>query len=258
MDPMRFSSNIVFITGAANGIGRATAVQMAREGAKVVLVDVDVDRLTSLADELGHCAIASVSDIFTTTGRAQAILKALDAFGAPDILVNCVGGSTTLPRANLALDEMSEEQWDATIEFNLKGTFLCCHDLVPHMKRLGRGSIVNLSSISGRGVTAESGVAYATAKAGLIGFTRRLAVELAPSRIRCNAVAPGFVMTERIRNHIWEPAGPTGQTELTRRIPIGRLADPAEIGSVISFLASDEASYLTGVTLDCNGGMFSA
>lgn len=255
---MRLLGHIALITGAANGIGRATSIQMAREGAKVILVDVDPAGLASLARQLGPSALASESDIFTTDGRAQAIARGVDAFGAPDILVNCVGGSTKLPRSNLPLDEMTEDQWDATIDFNLKGTFLCCRDLVPHMKRQRKGAIVNLSSLSGRGITPESGVAYATAKAGLIGFTRRLAVELAPSGIRCNAVAPGYVLTDRIRDRLWNPAGEAGQADLKRRIPVARLAEPQEVGSVISFLASDEASYLTGVTVDCNGGMFSA
>ncbi len=255
---MRLLDHIALITGAANGIGRATSIQMAHEGAKVILVDVDRAGLASLAEQLGASAIASDSDIFTAQGRAQAMARAIEAFGAPDILVNCVGGSTKLPRSDLPLDEMTEEQWDATIDFNLKGTFVCCRDLVPHMKKQGKGAIVSLSSVSGRGITPESGVAYATAKAGLIGFTRRLAVELAPSGIRCNAVAPGYVLTERIRDRLWNPAGEAGQAELRRRIPLARLAQPQEVASVISFLASDEASYLTGVTVDCNGGIFSA
>jgi NAD(P)-dependent dehydrogenase (short-subunit alcohol dehydrogenase family) len=124
------------------------------------------------------------------------------------------------------------------------------------MKRKG-SSIINLSSISGRGITPESGVAYATAKAGLVGFTRRLAVELAPAGIRCNAVAPGYVMTERIRTNLWEPADAARRASMIDRIPVGRFAEPEEIAAIIAFLASDEASYLTGITVDCNGGIVS-
>lgn len=254
---MRLSGRVAFITGAGSGIGRATAIQMAEEGANVLLVDVDAEHVASLAAQLGPRSLPVVADVFSSVERSNAIGKALESFGPPDILVNCVGGSTKLPRATIPLDEMSEDQWDAMMDFNLKGTFLCCRDVIPHMKRLGKGSIVNLSSISGRGITPESGVAYATAKAGLVGFTRRLAVELAPSNIRCTAIAPGYVMTDRIRQHLWEPAGAQGQERLLNRIPLGRLADPAEIAATIVFLASDQASYLTGITIDCNGGIVS-
>lgn len=252
---MRLSGHTAFITGAANGIGRATAIQMVREGASVVLADLDDKGLAALVTELGASAVAAVSDIFTDQGRSSAIKKGLEAFGPPDILVNVVGGSTKLPRADMALEEMSEDQWDSMIDFNLKGAFLCCRDLIPLMKKKGKGAIVNLTSFTGRGVTAEASVAYATAKAGLVGFTRRLAVELAPFGIRCNAVAPGFIMTDRIRTQLWEPAGPAGQKKFIDHIPLGRFGEATEIASVVSFLASVEANYMTGATVDCNGGI---
>ncbi|NGM87856.1 SDR family oxidoreductase [Parapusillimonas sp. SGNA-6] len=251
----RLEGHIAFITGAANGIGRATAIRMAREGARIIVADVQASGLASLASELNDLVVTSEADIFSEAGRAQAIGKGMEAFGAPDILINCVGGSTKLPKADMALADMTEDQWDAMIEFNIKGAFLCCRDLIPVMKQHGGGAIINLTSFTGRGVTAEAGVAYATAKAGLVGFTRRLAVEMAPFGIRCNAVAPGFVMTDRIRQQIWDKVGPEGQQTLLGRIPMRRFAEAEEIASVIAFLASPESSYMTGATLDCNGGI---
>lgn len=252
----RLAGRTAYISGAASGIGRATALRMAAEGARLALIDVSGERLEELVGEIGGLAAAFTADILSGDDRARALAAALATVGAPDILVNCVGGSTGLPKPDLTLADMSEEQWDAMIGFNLKSTFLCCHDLIPHMKRKG-GSIINLSSISGRGITPQSGVAYATAKAGLVGFTRRLAVELAPAGIRCNAVAPGYVMTERIRANLWEPADAARRAAMIDHIPVGRFAEPEEIATIIAFLASDEASYLTGITVDCNGGIVS-
>lgn len=253
---MRLSGRIAFVTGAANGIGLATSVRLAAEGAKVVAMDKQSAGLDGLLSDLGDTVIASVGDIFSAADRELTLRRAREKFGGdPDVLVNCVGGSTILPRADMPLVDMSEDQWDAMLAFNLKGAFLCCRDLIPMMEERGYGAIVNLTSFTGRGMMADAGVAYATAKAGLVGFTRRLAVELAPFGIRCNAIAPGFVMTERIREYIWEAAGPDGQKQLRTRIPMGRFADPAEIAAVVSFLASDDSAYMTGAILDCNGGV---
>lgn len=252
----RLIGRTAVVTGAANGIGRATAVQMIGQGARVVLVDRDRIALDELGAALGPQAVPVAADVFAADDRARIVAAAVRT-GTPDILVNCVGGSTGLERPNLPLAEMTEAQWDGMIAFNLKSTFLCCHDLIPHLRRCAGAAIVSLSSISGRGITPESGVAYATAKAGIVGFTRRLAVELADVPVRCNAVAPGYVMTERIRANVWDAAGEGGRRDLIRRIPIGRLADPEEIAALIVFLASDDASYLTGTTFDCNGGIVS-
>jgi len=252
---VRLDGHIAFITGAANGIGRATAIRMAQEGARIIVADTQAEGLNSLSATLHESVITTVADIFTEEGRAQAIERGVKAFGAPDILINCVGGSTKLPQADMPLADMTEAQWDAMITFNIKGAFLCCRELIPAMKQNGAGSIVNLTSFTGRGITAEAGVAYATAKAGLVGFTRRLAVEMAPFGVRCNAVAPGFVMTDRIRQQIWERVGVEGQKALIGRIPMGRFAQPEEIAGVIAFLASPDSSYMTGATLDCNGGI---
>jgi NAD(P)-dependent dehydrogenase (short-subunit alcohol dehydrogenase family) len=253
---VRFSGRIAFITGAASGIGLATSARLAAEGAKIVALDTQQAALDALSRELGDAVLACAADIFSAADREAALRRGREKFGnEPDILVNCVGGSTILPKPDMALAEMSEEQWDAMLAFNLKGAFLCCRDLIPIMRKQKRGAIVNLTSFTGRGMMADAGVAYATAKAGLVGFTRRLAVELAPEGIRCNAVAPGFVMTDRIRRHIWEAVGPEGQQRLRARIPMGRFAEPAEIAATVSFLASDDAAYMTGAILDCNGGV---
>lgn len=254
---MTRQESIAFVTGAGAGIGLATTRQLLATGVRVVGLDKDITQLQALA-AAGHAdqLLACRADVFAAQDRQGALEAATKKFGAgPDILVNCVGGSTILPKADMALADMTESQWDAMMAFNLKGAFLCCHDIIPLMVRAGRGTIVNVTSFTGRAVLPDAGVAYATAKAGLVGFTRRLSKELAPHGIRCNAIAPGFVMTQRIKSAIWDAVGPDGQDSLRQRIPLGRFAEPEEIAAAIVFLASDASSYMTGSILDCNGGL---
>lgn len=254
---MARQESIALVTGAGAGIGLATSRRLLDAGVRVVGLDKDTAQLQALAAS-GHAGrlLACRADVFLAADRRAALAEAAATFGAnPDILVNCVGGSTILPKADMALADMTESQWDAMMAFNLKGAFLCCHDVIPLMVQGGGGTIVNVTSFTGRAILPDASVAYATAKAGLVGFTRRLAKELAPHNIRCNAIAPGFVMTPRIKSAIWDAVGPEGRAGLQQRIPLGRFAEPEEIAAAITFLASDESSYMTGAILDCNGGL---
>ena len=176
-----------------------------------------------------------------------------DRFGRIDILVNVVGGSTTLANPNTTVDQLTFDQWERTIDFNLNGTLLCTRAVIPPMKRQRYGRIVNLSSIVGRGDTRISNAAYAAAKAGIRAFTRKLAIELGPFGITCNATAPGITLTERIQELLAQRSSKDPQTTLSD-IPLGRMSTAEDQAKVIAFLASDDAAFVSGQTIEVTGG----
>ena len=207
---MRFTDKVVVITAFANGIGRATAEIMAREGAVVVGVDNHQDRLEEAVSALrsaGGKAHGRLCDALDP-GQVEATVASVhDEFGAIDILVNAVGGSTIIANSGAGVDELTFAEWQRLIDFNLSGTFLFTHTVVPIMKHQRRGKIINLASIAGRGLSPTSSSAYAAAKGGIIAFTRKLAFELGPFGVTINAIAPSLTLTERIRPH-WEKRTP--------------------------------------------------
>ncbi len=174
-------------------------------------------------------------------------------FGHIDILVNAVGGSTIVAKPGGTVDELSFADWQKLIDFNLTGTFLFTHAVVPVMKQQQSGKIVNLVSIAGRGLSVSSSSAYAAAKGGIIAFTRKLAFELGPFGININAIAPSKTLTERIRPH-WDRRSPEDQQAEIDRTPLRRVAEAADQARVICFLASSDADFVTGVTIDVTGG----
>jgi NAD(P)-dependent dehydrogenase (short-subunit alcohol dehydrogenase family) len=174
-------------------------------------------------------------------------------FGRIDILVNAVGGSTIISKPSAAVEEHSLEDWKRVIDFNLDGTFLFTHAVVPVMKRQKSGKIVNLASIAGRGMSVASGAAYATAKGGIIALTRKLSFELGPFGININAIAPSLTLTERIRPH-WNQRSPEAQTAQMEATPLRRVAEASDQAKVICFLASSDADFVTGLTIDVTGG----
>ena len=253
---MRFQGKVALISAAGAGIGRATAMIIAREGGTVVGVDVEpaaLDRLTADVTAAGGRALALRADALDAAAVEGVVKRAVDAHGRIDILVNAVGGSTIVSRPAAALDELTLEEWQKLLHFNLTGTFLVSHAVVPVMKRQGAGKIVNLSSIAGRGLSRESSSAYATAKGGIIALTRKLAFELGPHGITVNAIAPSLTLSERIRPH-WEKRSAEVQAAEIKRIPLGRVATPEDQARVICFLASADADFVTGVTIDVTGG----
>ena len=250
---MRFNGKIALITAAANGIGRATAEIMAHEGATVVCVDNHPERLDAAVKALGSQAHGRLCDALDQ-GQVDAVVAGVvKEFGHIDILVNAVGGSTIIAKPSATVEEHSLDDWQRVIRFNLDGTFLFTHAVVPIMKGQKSGKIVNLASIAGRGMSIASGSAYAAAKGGIIAFTRKLSFELGPFGINIIAIAPRLTLTERIRPH-WNQRSPEAQTAQVESTPLRRVAEASDQAKVICFLASSDADFVTGLTIDVTGG----
>jgi NAD(P)-dependent dehydrogenase (short-subunit alcohol dehydrogenase family) len=253
---MRFSDRVAVVTAAASGIGQATAEIMAREGAIVVAVDIDEGRLDDTVAALrglGGRAHGRRVDVLDAAAVEALMAGVAREFGTVDILVNAVGGSTIIAHPGATLDQLTLDDWQRLIAFNLDGTFLCCHAVAPIMKRQRHGKIVNLSSIAGRGLSVSSSAAYAAAKGGIIALTRKLAFELGPYGVNVNAIAPSRTLTPRIRPR-WEQQSPEDQRAELERTPLRRIAEAADQAKVICFLASSDADFVTGVTIDVTGG----
>jgi NAD(P)-dependent dehydrogenase (short-subunit alcohol dehydrogenase family) len=250
---MRFDNKVAVITAAANGIGRATAEILAREGAVLVCVDNHPERLDEAVAALGTKAHGRLCNALDQSQVDAVVAGVVSEFGRIDILVNAVGGSTIISKPSAAVEEHSLEDWKRVIDFNLDGTFLFTHAVVPVMKRQKSGKIVNLASIAGRGMSVASGAAYATAKGGIIALTRKLSFELGPFGININAIAPSLTLTERIRPH-WNQRSPEAQTAQMEATPLRRVAEASDQAKVICFLASSDADFVTGLTIDVTGG----
>lgn len=251
----RFENKVALITAAGNGIARECCLQFVREGARIAAIDTDKEALGDLIRQLGgrsESIFTLGADALDEASVAQAVKAVVNRFGTLDILVNGVGGSTLRGQTSQLLEAMSYTDFLDLLRFNLSGTFLFCREVIPIMKGNGDGRIVNISSIAARG-TARSNAAYSAAKAGVSSLTVKLANELAPYGIRCNAVAPGLTMTERMKSAL-SSAAPEELESRLRDVPLGRFATAAEQASVICFLASDEASFITGSTLFVTGG----
>jgi NAD(P)-dependent dehydrogenase (short-subunit alcohol dehydrogenase family) len=252
----RFDDKVALITAAASGIGRATADIMARDGAVVVAVDNHEERLDRTVAEIvaaGGRAHRRLCNALDPAEVAETVASIAQEFGHIDILVNAVGGSTIISKPGAPVDELSFFDWQNLLDFNLSGTFLFTHAVVPIMKAGRHGKIVNLSSIAGRGLSESSSAAYAAAKGGIIAFTRKLAFELGPYGININAIAPSLTLSERLRPR-WEQTSPEDQQAAVERTPLRRIAEPADQAKVICFLASSDADFVTGVTIDVTGG----
>jgi NAD(P)-dependent dehydrogenase (short-subunit alcohol dehydrogenase family) len=254
---MRFKDKVALITAVGSGIGRATAGIMAREGAVIVGVDNDERRLAMAMEAMnmsgGH-AIGRPADALDEAQVNEVVDWAAKQYGSVDILVNAVGGSTIIEKPGATVDELTFGDWQRLIHFNLTGTFLFSHAVTPLMKRRRSGKIVNLASIAGRGLSESSSSAYSAAKGGIIAFTRKLAFELGPFGITVNAIAPGRTLTERIRPR-WNQQSPEDQAAEVARIPLRRVAEAVDQAKVICFLASSDADFVTGVTIDVTGGL---
>ena len=241
---------VVIVTGAGRGIGTSVALRFATDGARVVVVDQLQERAGPVAAEIAKkngTAIALACDVRDAAAVERTVAEVMKRFGRVDVLINCAGAYR---EPNLA-HETSEATWDLVIDSNLKGTFLFCKAVLPHMQAQGGGRIVNFASNAARSVATGLGPEYTAAKTGILGLTRHIAKQYAGFGILVNAIAPGPTNVPRLSE---------GKTQdyldsHARMIPLGRLADPEEHAEVVFFIASDGASFMTGATIDNNGGI---
>ena len=243
---------VALVTGASSGIGRATAEMLAANGASVTInFHRNEAGAAAARDEIkskGGSAIAVQADVTRTTEVESLVERTVAEFGPIDILVNNAGSLIE----RLKILELTEERWDEVIDLNLKSAFLCSKAVAGSMMERKTGAIVNVSSIAGRTGGALGSIHYSTAKGGLITFTKGLAKELAPFEVRVNAVSPGVIDTRYHETF----STPEMIKSYVSGIPLGRLGRPEEVADVICFLASNAASYLSGETIEINGGMF--
>lgn len=250
----RLAGKSAIVTGAGKGIGRAIAERFAQEGADLVVVDVNADALARTCEGLrahGVEVIDQVADMTAESAANLAAETALSQFGKIDILINNVGGNTPG-----RIWEMPVEEWDRIIAFNLRPTLLCTRAVAPAMIRQRAGHIVCISSGAREGapwLAARGAAAYSTAKAGLHGFVRDMCFELGEYGVTINAIAAGAIATEKLTPY-FEELDATDPYSPQRLTPLKRLGQPREIANAALFLASDEASYITGTTLNVNGG----
>ncbi len=247
---MDLKDKVAVVTGASQGIGRDTALLLARQGAKVALAARRADKLAALAKEIqgnGGEALTVEMDVADEAQIKAGIKKVREHFGRIDILVN----NAAITRDQLQM-RMKRADWDSVIQTNLTGVHLCCQAVIPGMLKQRSGRIINITSVVAQ--TGNPGQAnYIASKAGVIGFTKALAMEIASRGITVNAVAPGFIdtaMTESLGDNVKEA--------LLARIPLGRMGKGEDVAAAVAFLAGDGAAYITGHVLNVNGGLFMA
>jgi 3-oxoacyl-[acyl-carrier protein] reductase len=244
---MSLSGRVAFVTGASQGIGRACALKLATEGAAVALAARNQDKLNDLANEInssGGKALACALDVSDEEQVKVCIKNVIAQFGKVDILVNNAG----ITRDQLVM-RMKRADWDVVLQTNLTSAYLCVQQVTSTMLKQRWGRIINIASVFGQ--IGQAGQAnYAASKAGLIGLTMAIARELGSRNITCNAVAPGFIETA-----MTEVLGEEFKQNAAKQIPLRRVGSPADVAAAVAFLASDEASYITGHVLNVNGGM---
>jgi len=237
------------VTGAASGIGAAVCRRLKSEDVAVFATDIHPS------------AAAIVADLTD----ANDVEKLLAQVGTPDFLVNVAGGPVAptrdntlpdLPKGSLALEDIDERQWAAVLAANLTSAFLVCREFAPRMKAKKAGRIINFTSIAARRGSDRVGVHYAAAKGGIIGLTKTLALELGPFGITVNAIAPGYIKTERIGKASWGMPSPEAEKLFIEAVPLRRAGKPEDIAGVVAMLCSDAGAYVSGATIDVNGGWY--
>ncbi len=256
---MHFQGKAALVTGAGSGIGRATALLLARQGCRVGALDINGELLQLLEDELTQsnpACFTSCGDISQAADVQDFVMRAARLFGRIDFLFNNAGVEFIS-----TLEETTERQWDHVHDTNMKGTFLMSREVLPHMRASGSGAIVNNASDAGlRGVKLNA--AYSSSKAGIIHLTRSLALDYGKYNIRCNCICPGCIKTplcERFNAEVGARKGQTAEESLhdfvQAMIPMMRVGLPEEVASLVSFLFSDEASYISGAIIPIDGGL---
>jgi NAD(P)-dependent dehydrogenase (short-subunit alcohol dehydrogenase family) len=244
------------VTGGARGMGFAIAKALYQEGSRVAILDVDEKGAAEAAkqlDEKQDRVIGRKIDVTRSPDVRSFVQEMKRLWGSVDILVNNAGGALNTP---YVLEEIQEKDWNLVVDVNLKGAFLCCQAVIPEMVKQSGGVIVNISALAGHWRASLAGVQYTAAKAGVEGLTRQLAYDWGKAGIRVNAVAPTVTMTgDRIQS-LWDNKSEEEKKKVLSNIPLGRLGTPEEVASVVVFLASDESSYITGITIDVSGGRY--
>jgi NAD(P)-dependent dehydrogenase (short-subunit alcohol dehydrogenase family) len=251
----RLKDRVAIITGAGSGIGEASAVAFAREGALVVAVDVR-DEGASVVDMMraaGGDGLFVAADVARAADVQRMVQTAMDRYGRIDVLFN--NAAVTVVKY---VDETSEEEWDRVMAVNVKSIYLACREVVPNMRRQGKGDIIN--TVSFTGIVAQVGTpAYAASKGAVVNLTRALAVDHAHEGIRVNCICPGVTATPLLEQHFSSLPDPeAARRERTARIPIGRFTRPEEIAAAAIFLAGDESAAMTGAALVVDGGMLAS
>lgn len=262
---MRLAERVAIVTGAAQGLGFGIAERFLAEGAKVVMADIQEEKVKAQAPRactaVGRGAdtvLALPLDVSRTESVDAMVERTIERFGRIDILVNDAGGSGT--RSVIDIEQIDDALWDAVVNTNLKGTFLCCRAVMPHMRKQAYGRIVNLSSSLARGMFGGTGTVgarlpYVAAKAAILGFTAQLAKDVGTAGITVNAIVPGLILGEpgsRVRDR-FQALTEEAKAALTKSLPLGRTGEASEIAAVALFLASEEASYVSGTSLAVDG-----
>jgi len=245
---LKLAGKVALVTGAAQGIGKAVALLLAQNGADIVVSDINLEKAEETAKEIeamGRKAMAIKVDVANSGDVERMVQTILERFGQIDVLVNNAG----IARDKLIL-RMTEEDWDAVLDINLKGTFNCTKAVVRHMSRQRSGKIVNIASVVGE--MGNAGQAnYSASKAGVIGFTKTIAREFAQRGINVNAIAPGYIQTP-----MTEALPEKAKEELKNMIPLERLGQPEDVAEAVLFLVSNASNYITGQVLNVNGGIY--
>lgn len=245
----RLASKVSIVTGAGGGFGEGIAKLFALEGAKVGVLDLRADAAARVAAEIGENAIALTADVTSRADIEAAVQKTIDAFGVPDIFVNNAGWT----HRNRPLLEVSEEEFDRVYAINVKSIYHVVNVIVPHMRRIGGGSIVNIGSVAG--IRPRPGLTWYNSSKGAVNIlSQSLAVELAPDNIRVNAVCPVMGETGLLEAFMGTPDTPENRARFVATIPLGRMSRPGDIARATLYLASDDAAFITGVLLPVDGG----